>query len=50
MLFNIVLEAVFRHSEIQTQGIIYHRKQQIIAYADDMVLIITSKKEIKKHL
>jgi hypothetical protein len=28
MLFNIVLETVFRDSEIQTQGIIYHRNNK----------------------
>jgi hypothetical protein len=48
MVFNIVLETVFRDSEIHTQGIIYHRKQQVIAYGDDLALITKSKKEIEK--
>jgi hypothetical protein len=43
MLFNIVLEAVFG-------GIIYHRKQQVIGYADYVALIIKSKRKYKKHL
>jgi hypothetical protein len=45
MLFNIVLEAVFRGRNP------YQRKQQVIAYADDVALITKSKKELeKKHL
>jgi hypothetical protein len=44
VLFNIVLEVVFRDRELQTQGIIYFRKQQVIAYADDQ------KRKRKKHL
>jgi hypothetical protein len=48
MLFNIVLEVVFRDSEIHTQGIVYHRKQQVIAYVDDVALITRSKKELEK--
>lgn len=48
VLFNIVLEAVIRDSEIQTQGIIYQRKQQIIAYADDVALMTRSKTELEK--
>jgi hypothetical protein len=48
MPFNIILEAVFRQSGIHTQGIIYHRKQQVIAYADDVALITRSKKELEK--
>jgi hypothetical protein len=48
VLFNIVLEAVFRCSEIHTQGIIYLRKQQAIAYPDLVALITRSKKETEK--
>jgi hypothetical protein len=50
MMFNIVLETVFRNSEIHTQGIIYHRKQQVIAYADDVALITKSKKRNRKSI
>ena len=47
ILFNLVLEAAFRDTGIPTEGIVYQRKQQIIAYADDIALITRSKRELE---
>lgn len=48
VLFKQFLEIVLRDSEIQTQGIIYQRKQQAVAFADDGALVIRSNKEHSK--
>ena len=48
ILFNLVLEAAFRDTGIPTEGIVYQRKQQIIAYADDIALITRSKRELER--
>lgn len=38
VLFNIALEIAIRRSKIQTNGTIFTKSQQILAYADDLVL------------
>lgn len=38
-LFNLVLKAILQKSDILTDGIIYYKKQQVIAYADDIALV-----------
>lgn len=48
VLFNIVLEKIIRESKIQSGGLIYHQRQQIIAYADDLVLLTRSKVEMER--
>jgi sorting nexin-29 len=39
ILFNLALEKVARDSEIQTEGSIYNKSTQILAYADDIVIV-----------
>lgn len=46
-LFNLVLEKVIRDSKIQTNGLIYQKKHQVMAYADDVVLLTRSKQEMR---
>ena len=38
-MFNIVLETAIRSSEVDTRGTIFDRCSQIMAYADDMVIM-----------
>jgi hypothetical protein len=38
-LFNIALAKVVRDSRIETKGTIYNKTVQILAYADDIVLV-----------
>lgn len=46
-LFNIVLEQIVRKSKIQRSGLIYHHREQCIAYADDVVILARSIKQLK---
>jgi sorting nexin-29 len=39
ILFNLALEKVIRDSGIETRGTIYNKTVQILAYADDIVLV-----------
>jgi sorting nexin-29 len=39
ILFNLALEKVIRDSGIETKGTIYNKTIQILAYADDIVLV-----------
>lgn len=48
ILFNLVLENILRESKIETGGIIYYTRQQIIAYADDLTIVARTKKELQK--
>ena len=53
ILFNLKLEKVIRDSEIETKGTIYNKNTQILAYADDMVIVgrsIGALKETMKKL
>ena len=47
ILFNIVLERVIRKIEINPGGTIYNRMVQIMAYADDDVLIGRSVQDLQ---
>lgn len=47
-LFNIVLEAVLRESGLRTGGLIYGSRHQCLAYADDIVLMTRSKRELER--
>lgn len=47
ILFNIVLERVVRNISINPGGTIFNRMVQIMAYADDVVLISRSIQEMK---
>ena len=39
LLFNITLEYAIRKSGIQTRGTIFYKSVQLMAYADDIVII-----------
>lgn len=45
-LFNIILDAAVTESEILTNGTIYNQRSQIIAYADDMVILARIKENL----
>ena len=49
VLFNIVLERAVRRIEINPGGTIYNRVSQVVAYADDLVLISRSVQELQEH-
>lgn len=49
VLFNIVLERAVRKIEINPGGTIYNRGSQVLAYADDLVLISRSVQELQEH-
>jgi len=38
-LFNIVLETAIRSSEVDTRGTIFDKFSQIMAYADDVIIM-----------
>jgi sorting nexin-29 len=40
LLFNVALEKVVRDSGIQTRGTIFYKLVQLLAYADDLDLIL----------
>ena len=48
ILFNAVLEKVIRESGINREGTIYTKSHQCLAYADDIVLIARSAKELQR--
>jgi len=39
LLFNIALETAIRRSKVETQGTIFDKCSQIMAYADDVVIM-----------
>lgn len=47
-LFNVILEGIIRKSKISTQETIFKNGHQCIAFADDLTLLSTSKKELTK--
>ena len=47
ILFNIVLERAIRGMEINPGGTIYNKTSQILAYADDVVIISRSGQELR---
>lgn len=47
VLFNFVLEGILRESRLQTKGMIYQCRHQILAYADDVTLITRSKRDLE---
>lgn len=48
LLFNLTLEKIVRESGICTNGTIYNRNHQCIAYADDVAIIARSHNELQK--
>jgi hypothetical protein len=39
LLFNVVLEVIVRRANLQTIGKIYNKETQLLAYADDIVIV-----------
>lgn len=48
LLFNLVLEGIIRRSGLSRTGTIYRQRHQILAYADDIVLVTRSKTEMQR--
>ena len=47
LLFTVVLEIAIRKSKVQTWGTIFHSWSQIMAYADDVVIMGRTLQDIK---
>ena len=48
LLFNLALEMVVRKAGIQTNGTIFYKSVQLLAYADDIDIIARSRKALKE--
>ena len=48
MLFNIVLERVVRDSGVNRTGLIYHKRHQLLAFADDIAIVTRTEKELRE--
>lgn len=47
ILFNLVLEEIIRRSVLFRTGTIYRQKQQLLVYADDIVIVARTSKELR---
>lgn len=47
LLFNIILECIFRDSGINTKGIIFDKSIQVLAYADDVDIIARTERDLR---
>jgi sorting nexin-29 len=48
LLFNLALEKVVRNAGIQTNGTIFYKSVQLLAYADDIDIIARSQTALKE--
>jgi sorting nexin-29 len=48
LLFNIVLEIAIRRSKVETKGTIFDKCNQIMAYADDVVIMGRRLQDVKE--
>lgn len=46
IMFSIILEKVIQEANINRTGLIYHKKHQCLAFADDLVILARSKREL----
>ncbi|VEN37593.1 unnamed protein product [Callosobruchus maculatus] len=48
VLFSLCLEKVIRGANINREGLLYHRKHQCLAFADDVAIVTRGKKELQE--
>jgi sorting nexin-29 len=48
LLFNVVLEIAIRRSQVETKGTIFDKCNQIMAYADDVVIMGRRIQDVKE--
>ncbi|KAJ8917692.1 hypothetical protein NQ315_005139 [Exocentrus adspersus] len=48
VLFSLVLEKVIRDAKINRSGLLYYKRHQFLAFADDLVILARNKKEFKE--
>ncbi|KAJ8915469.1 hypothetical protein NQ315_003232 [Exocentrus adspersus] len=48
VLFSLVLEKVIRDAEINRSGLLYYKGNQCLAFADDLIVLARSEKELKE--
>ena len=48
LLFNLALEKVVRDAGIQTNGTVFYKSVQLLAYADDIDIIVRSQIAVKE--
>jgi hypothetical protein len=47
LLFNVVLEVIVRRANLQTTGTIYNKETQLLAYADDIDIVVRSQSAVR---
>ncbi|KAJ8913476.1 hypothetical protein NQ315_013856, partial [Exocentrus adspersus] len=48
VLFSLVVDKVIRDAEINRSGLLYYKRHQCLAFADDLVILARNKKELKE--
>ena len=48
ILFNLVLEGIIRRGGLFRTGVIYRQKHQLLAYADDIVIVTRTRNELRQ--
>ena len=48
LLFNLLLEKIIPETDRNRSGLIYHKKHQCLAFADDIVIVTRNRDELKK--
>jgi hypothetical protein len=47
LLFNVVMEVIVRRANLQTTGTIYNKETQLLAYADDIDIVVRSQSALR---
>jgi hypothetical protein len=47
LLFNVVLEVIVRRANLRTTGTIYNKETQLLAFADDIVIVGRSQSAVR---